>query len=107
MPSEFIQVTEETGLIVPIGEQVLEEACRQAREWRDQNSRSPTITMCVNLSMRQLRDPDLVDKVEGALGRAALDANKLKLGITETAAMEDEQHVIRVLRDLGVYSGLR
>jgi len=100
MPSEFIQVAEETGLIVPIGEQVLEEACRQAREWRDQNSRSPTITMCVNLSMRQLRDPDLVDKVEGALGRAALDANKLKLEITETAVMEDEQHVIGVLRDL-------
>jgi len=100
MPSEFIQVTEETGLIVPIGEQVLEEACRQASEWRDQNSRSPTITMCVNLSMRQLRDPDLVDKVERALRRAALDPNKLKLEITETAVMEDEQHVISVLRDL-------
>jgi diguanylate cyclase (GGDEF)-like protein len=98
MPSEFIQVTEETGLIVPIGEQVLEEACRQAREWRHQNGRSPT--MCVNLSMRQLQDPDLVDKVEEALRRSALEANKLKLEITETAVMEDEQHVINVLRDL-------
>ncbi len=98
MPSEFIQVTEETGLIVPIGERVLEEACRQAREWRAHNGRSPT--MCVNLSMRQLQDPDLVDKVEEALRRSALDANKLKLEITETAVMEDEQHVINVLRDL-------
>jgi diguanylate cyclase (GGDEF)-like protein len=98
MPSEFIQVAEESGLIVPIGEQVLEEACRQAREWRHQNGRSPT--MCVNLSMRQLQDPDLVDKVEEALRRSALDANKLKLEITETAVMEDEQHVINVLRDL-------
>jgi hypothetical protein len=56
--------------------------------------------MCVNLSMRQLQDPYLVDKVEGALRRAALDANELKLENTETAVMEDEQHVISVLRDL-------
>jgi diguanylate cyclase (GGDEF)-like protein len=100
MPSEFIQVSEETGLIVPIGERVLEEACRQAKEWRDRNGIYSRITMCVNLSMRQLQDPYLVDKVEGSLRRAALDANELTLEITETAVMEDEQHVIRVLRDL-------
>jgi diguanylate cyclase (GGDEF)-like protein len=100
MPSEFIQVTEETGLIVPIGERVLEEACRRAREWRHQNGHSFRITMCVNLSMKQLQDPDLVDKVEGSLRRAALDADELKLEITETMVMEDEQHVIGVLRDL-------
>jgi EAL domain-containing protein (putative c-di-GMP-specific phosphodiesterase class I) len=56
--------------------------------------------MCVSLSMRQLQDPDLVDKVERALHRAVLDANGLKLEITETMVMEDEQHVIGVLRDL-------
>jgi EAL domain-containing protein (putative c-di-GMP-specific phosphodiesterase class I) len=56
--------------------------------------------MCVNLSMRQLQDPDLVDKIERALRRAALDANKLKLEITETMVMEDEQHVIDFLQDL-------
>jgi diguanylate cyclase (GGDEF)-like protein len=100
MPSEFIQVTEETGLIVPIGERVLEEACRRATEWGYQNAHSPTITMCVNLSMRQLQDTDLVDKVERALRRAALDPDRLKLEITETMVMEDEQHVIGVLRDL-------
>jgi EAL domain-containing protein (putative c-di-GMP-specific phosphodiesterase class I) len=54
--------------------------------------------MCVNLSMRQLQDPYLVDKVEGGLRRrAAFDANELKLEITETAVLEDEQHVISVL----------
>ena len=100
MPSEFIQVTEETGLIVPIGERVLEEACRRAREWRHQNGHFSRITMCVNLSMKQLQDPDLVDKVEGSLRRAALDADELKLEITETMVMEDEQHIIGVLRDL-------
>jgi len=100
MPSEFIQVTEETGLIVPIGERVLEEACHRATQWDNQNDHSTTITMCVNLSIRQLQDPDLVDKVERALRRAALDANRLKLEITETMVMEDEQHVIGVLQDL-------
>jgi EAL domain-containing protein (putative c-di-GMP-specific phosphodiesterase class I) len=100
MPSEFIRVAEETGLIVPIGERVLEEACRRATERRHQNRHFTTITMCVNLSMRQLQDPDLVDKVERALRRAALDANKLKLEITETMVMEDEQHVSGVLREL-------
>jgi predicted signal transduction protein with EAL and GGDEF domain len=100
MPSEFIQVSEETGLIVPIGERVLEEACRRATQWGYQNGHSPSITMCVNLSVRQLQDPDQVDKVERALRRAALDANELNLEITETAVMEDEQHVISVLRDL-------
>jgi diguanylate cyclase (GGDEF)-like protein len=100
MPSEFIQVTEETGLIVPIGERVLEEACRQAREWRRQAGLSSRITMCVNLSMRQLQDPDLLDKVERALRRGGLEANELKLEITETMVMEDEQHVISVLEDI-------
>ena len=100
MPSEFIQVTEETGLIVSIGGRVLEETCRQATEWGNQNGHRPRITMCVNLSMRQLQDPDLVDKVERALRRAALDPDRLKLEITETMVMEDEQHVIGVLRDL-------
>ena len=56
--------------------------------------------MCVNFSMRQLQDPDLVETVELALRRAALDANELKLEVTETMVMEDEQHVIGVLRDL-------
>jgi diguanylate cyclase (GGDEF)-like protein len=101
MPSEFIQVTEETGLIVPIGERVLEEACRQAREWRQQAGHTSRITMCVNLSMRQLQDPDLADKVERALRRASLDANKLMLEITETTVViEDEQHIIGDLRAL-------
>jgi len=57
--------------------------------------------MCVNLSMKQLQDPDLGDKVERALRRASLDANKLMLKITETTVViEDEQHIIGALRAL-------
>jgi diguanylate cyclase (GGDEF)-like protein len=100
MPSEFIQIAEETGLIVPIGERVLEEAWRQASEWHEQYLAPLKMTMCVNLSMRQLQDPLLVDKVERALRQAPLDVNYLKLEITETVVMEDEQHLIGVLRDL-------
>jgi EAL domain-containing protein (putative c-di-GMP-specific phosphodiesterase class I) len=100
MPSEFIQVTDETKLVVRIGERVLEDACRRASEWRRQNGHYSRITMCVNFSMRQLQDSDLVDTVELALRRAALDANDLKLKIMETMVMEDEQHVIGVFRDL-------
>jgi EAL domain-containing protein (putative c-di-GMP-specific phosphodiesterase class I) len=103
MSSEFIQDTEDTGLIVPIWERVSEEACRQATEWGNQNGHSTTMMMmCVNLSMKQLQDPDLGDKVERALRRAALDAVTLKLEITEILAIEDEQHVIGVLRDLSI-----
>jgi EAL domain-containing protein (putative c-di-GMP-specific phosphodiesterase class I) len=67
MSSEFIQVAEETGLIVPIGKQVLEGACRQPRKWHEQQITPRKMTMCVNLSMRQLQDSDPVDKVERAL----------------------------------------
>jgi len=80
----------------------LEEACRRATEWGNQNGHSTTMMMmCVNLSMKQLQDPDLGDKVERALRRASLDANKLMLKITETTVViEDEQHIIGALRAL-------
>jgi EAL domain-containing protein (putative c-di-GMP-specific phosphodiesterase class I) len=74
MSSEFIQDTEDTGLIVPIWERVSEEACRQATEWGNQNGHSTTITTCVNFSMRQLQGPDLGDKIKRVLRRAALVA---------------------------------
>jgi EAL domain-containing protein (putative c-di-GMP-specific phosphodiesterase class I) len=98
MTSQFIQVAEETALIVPFGERKLEETCRRATEWSYQNGHTPPITMCVNLSMRQLQDPDLVDILERVLRRAALHPNRLKLEITETMVMEE--HIIGVFRDL-------
>ncbi|CAA9453746.1 MAG: diguanylate cyclase/phosphodiesterase (GGDEF & EAL domains) with PAS/PAC sensor(s) [uncultured Rubrobacteraceae bacterium] len=104
-PSGFIQVAEETGLIVPIGKWVLEEACRQARQWRERQASPPALRMCVNLSVRQLRGTDLIADVTQALRKADLEACCLQLEVTESMIMEDEQHTIEMLRsvaDLGV-----
>ena len=74
-PSEFVGVAEETGLIVPIGRYVLREACRQAADLGVDSRRACAIF--VNLSARQLTDPDLVDDVRSALEDTRLDPNQL------------------------------
>ncbi len=106
MPSEFIEIAEETGLIVPIGERVLEEACSQAREWRERYDLAPELKMCVNLSVRQFHDPNLADVVGSILRRTGLEASSLQLEITESTVMEDETHAVDTLlklRGLGVH----
>ncbi len=100
MPSEFIEVAEDTGLIFPIGEQVLEEACRQAQEWHARSGLPSRIRMCINLSVRQFQNPHLVDNVDRVLRRNRLGADNLELEITESTLMEDEQYAIDLLRDL-------
>src|SRR5262249_21948201 len=67
-PSEFVEAAEETGLIVLIGRVVLREACRQVAEWQREFPQQPPLTVSVNLSPRQFRQPDLVEHVERALG---------------------------------------
>lgn len=101
LPSEFIRVAEETGLILPIGERVLDGACRQAGEWRECHDTPSEPTVCANLSIRHLQNPLLVDKVDNALQSAGLDAIALTLEITEV-----EQHTAGVFRDLKAF-GLR
>ena len=66
-PSEFVDVAEESGLVIPMGEQVLREACFRAREWQQEQAGSQPVTMSVNLSTRQLSRPDLAETVEGIL----------------------------------------
>jgi diguanylate cyclase (GGDEF)-like protein/PAS domain S-box-containing protein len=101
-PDQFVPLAEETGLIVPIGRWVLQEACRQAREWRDGG---PALVMSVNISSRQFQHPGLVDDVAQALRAADLPASDLRLEITESVAMEAgvaTVETLQALKGLGV-----
>jgi diguanylate cyclase (GGDEF)-like protein len=101
-PIEFIPVAEESGLIVPIGRWVLEDACRQAAIWRRHGHR---IDMSVNVSGRQLDDDELIEDVRRALAESGLDPATLTLEITETTLMRDAEATakrLRSLKDLGV-----
>lgn len=103
LPAEFIPIAEQSGAIDAIGEWVLAEACRQAGAWRLPTGGSPD--MHVNLSARQLTNPNLAARVEEALREASLDPSQLVLEITETVLMEDIQasvDAIDVVRETGV-----
>jgi diguanylate cyclase (GGDEF)-like protein/PAS domain S-box-containing protein len=99
-PAEFIPVAEETGLIVPIGQWVLEQACKQARIWdHDLPDRMP-LCISVNLSARQFQHPELVADIRAALERAGLSPHRLTLEITESAVMQDADAAVATLRAL-------
>jgi diguanylate cyclase len=103
-PGEFIPLAEDTGLIVPIGVWILDEACRAAAAWPATTDGQPR-KVSVNISARQLRDGSLVGTVAGALTRSGLKASALCLEITESLIMLDVDHsaaVLGALKDLGV-----
>ncbi|MGG6296517.1 PAS domain S-box protein [Leptolyngbya sp. AN02str] len=97
-PSEFIALAEENGLIVPIGEWVLETACWQYQHWLSQGIAPQRIA--VNLSARQFQQPDLVEQVMAILQKTGMLPQHLELEITETAAMKDIEFTTQMLRDL-------
>jgi diguanylate cyclase (GGDEF)-like protein/PAS domain S-box-containing protein len=97
MPDDFIPVAEETGLILPIGLWVLEEACRTLRRWQDRPG-GEGLKIAVNLSARQFSQPDLVRRVKAILARTQISPATLELEITESVIL---QHSSQVLDTLG------
>ena len=104
-PNEFVALAEESGLMVPIGEWVLREACRRAKEWQEVRLGTPPLVMSVNLSVKQLSRPDLTETVEAILKEAGLEGLHLALDITETVyakALVGNTAALDSLRKLGV-----
>jgi len=104
-PGDFIPLAEETGLIVPLGRWVLTEACRQARAWAAARPGDPPLTMGVNLSARQLLQPDLAGEIAGVLRETGVAPGLIQLELTESVLMEDATASLALLgrlRALGV-----
>jgi diguanylate cyclase (GGDEF)-like protein len=104
-PSEFVPVAEETGLVIPMGEQILRESCFRAKEWQEENPRIPPLVMSVNLSASQLSRLNLADTVERVLRETGLEGSRLILDVTETVyvkVLADNTAMLDRLRGLGV-----
>ncbi|OZS78106.1 hypothetical protein CF394_07690 [Tetzosporium hominis] len=101
-PAAFIPLAEETGLIVPIGEWVIEEACRQNKAWQDQGF--PATPMAVNMSLRQFYQVDLLGTIKEILKKTGLGPRCLMLEITETIAMQEDiaADILQQIKELGV-----
>jgi predicted signal transduction protein with EAL and GGDEF domain len=99
LPGQFVPLAEEVGLIIPIGEWVLDQACRDAANWPED------VRIAVNVSVAQFRSPALFDAVDRALRRSGLAADRLSLEITESLLLSDAQAALAILsrlRRLGV-----
>ncbi len=97
-PSKFIPLAEACGLIVPIGDWVLNEACRQNKAWQDAGL--PSVNISVNISARQFREKDLVSRVVRALQISGLDGQFLELELTESLIMQDVASAVATMKEL-------
>ena len=104
-PSEFIPLAEETGVIGSLGRWVMQEACTQMRRLQTNHPRIPALTLAVNISGRQVLQPDLVEQIDDTLRATGLDARNLRLEITESVLVENAAAATRCLtrlRQLGL-----
>jgi diguanylate cyclase (GGDEF)-like protein/PAS domain S-box-containing protein len=101
-PSAFIPLAEETGLILPLGNWVLEAACHQIAAW-ERHPQGSKVPVSVNISARQLHQPDFVEQVLTALDRTGADPRRLKLELTESMLVENVEEVIAKMTRLKAY----
>lgn len=99
-PYRFIEAAEDTGILVSIGQWLLQQACRQLREWEIANSQHPTAKITVNVSGRQFADARLASDIQEALRESGLDPVRLQLEVTESVAAVDPKLTITVLSHL-------
>lgn len=97
-PNLFIPAAEDSGHIIAMGEWILHEACRQHEEWRHRHGLA--LQMAVNVSMRQLKDPNFLSMVRDVLRQTSVDPRMIELEVTESMMMEDTQGLIEVLRNV-------
>ena len=103
-PGKFIPLAERSGLIIPMGEWILNEACRQAQFWQTTHQLH-SISVAVNLSALQFKRGNILDTVKNALDKSGLPANQLELELTESILLQDMEVVMRTLaglKELGV-----
>jgi diguanylate cyclase (GGDEF)-like protein/PAS domain S-box-containing protein len=99
-PDEFISIAEETGLIIPIGQWVLEQACRQIRIWQEQFPQYPPLQISVNLSSKQFINSKLIEQIHQVMQETRVDPCSLKLEMTESMVMENFDMAIEMLQQL-------
>lgn len=100
LPSDFISAAEEMGLLIKIDRWVAEEACKQLRAWQSQFRPDTPLTMSVNVSSSQFRQPDLVPYIDHILRKAGLYGQSLKIEVTESDLMEDTEYAAAMLEQL-------
>jgi EAL domain-containing protein (putative c-di-GMP-specific phosphodiesterase class I) len=99
-PGDFIAITEETGLIVPIGEWVLRTACQQLSTWKEQFPQAASLDISVNLSIRQIQQLDFVERLVKILSDTGLNGQNLRLELTESMLMDRGESTIELLSQI-------
>lgn len=99
-PADFIPLAEEAGLIIPIGAWVLDSACAQIKAWQS-NASTRELTLSVNISAKQFRQPDFVDQVKQCIEKYGIDPMYLRLELTESMLLEDVEQTVEYMNTLG------